>query len=416
MKSQKGYITYLILTAIAIVAVVSIVIPPLIEVTSDWTLTRAMDVLQDNGYSAFADTQGNFTVSGNMTIGGNLNVGGTMSGSFAETDDLQAVTNRGGTTTNSITVAGIRLTNDLDASSQDIRNVDDIEAATATITSVDINGGSIDGTTIGATTPTAGAFTNVTTPLVTVSGQSGSPVAKGVNHLPYILVAAYNSSTEARNAAHHLCDGTDDDVQIQAAIDSFSADGRVILTEGTFSVGTPVSITENNITLQGQGYGSVIKNNSGTNCINVDASYIILKDFVIDGNKTSVSGGNGIYGYFYRCTIDNVYVKYAHSNGIQFTGGMGNHLSNIITYQNGGDGVILRGSDTWFESCNMGDNTGDGLVLDGSTIKVDMCHIWGNLVGIRIAPNQSTTDLRISNSIIADSDREGILLTDYSLY
>ena len=61
MFSGNSFIVYVVLAAIAIVAVVTIVIPPLLDVSGDWTLTRAMNVLREYGYTAFADTEGNLS-------------------------------------------------------------------------------------------------------------------------------------------------------------------------------------------------------------------------------------------------------------------------------------------------------------------------------------------------------------------
>src|SRR3989338_6523001 len=57
---------------------------------------------------------------------------------------------------------------------------------------------------------------------------------------PTLLVAANDASAAAKRWADYTCDGTADDVQIQAAIDALPAsgeiqDGTVVLSEGTFT-------------------------------------------------------------------------------------------------------------------------------------------------------------------------------------
>lgn len=64
-----------------------------------------------------------------------------------------------------------------------------------------------------------------------------------------------------------ICDGTDDDVQIQAAIDALpSGGGTVMLTEGTFDYDTTVSLPGDGkrVTLRGVGYGTVLYSNSNS--------------------------------------------------------------------------------------------------------------------------------------------------------
>ncbi len=78
---------------------------------------------------------------------------------------------------------------------------------------------------------------------------------------PNIIVAASDSTAKAKDAADFVCPGTDDDVQIQVAIDALTAygtsaagDGRGIvhLTEGNFYIGSTISM-RSGVTLEGSG-------------------------------------------------------------------------------------------------------------------------------------------------------------------
>jgi len=352
MKGQKGYITYLILTAIAIVAVVSIVIPPLMEVTSDWTLTRAMDVLQDNGYSAFADTNGNFTVSGNMTVGGNLNVGGTMSGSFSETSTLDNVLARGSTSTKSMTIGGITLTNDLDAGNHDISSVDDLEVVS-----------------------------------VTTSLGTGTPVAKGVNHLPYILVAAANSSTEARNAAQYVCDGAvdnNDEVNIQAAIDFMESlgGGNVVLSNGSFYISDAIDLGgKDNVGLIGHGVlGTRLLQTDHTSSIivaNIDTDYVTVEDIYMDyTDNTSTAHAMDLYfssggNYHSGWTLDNLFISDSGSSVYAIKlGSIKDWCVNNITGNNIGGFLQIKNDDS--SGFDSGDSTFTRLM--GSVNKANSVH------------------------------------------
>jgi parallel beta-helix repeat protein len=71
------------------------------------------------------------------------------------------------------------------------------------------------------------------------------------------------SSTAGWNA-DYTCDGTADNVQIQAAIDSLGSEGGTVeLSEGTFVVATGI-VLDSNVTLSGQGPGSTILDCSAT--------------------------------------------------------------------------------------------------------------------------------------------------------
>ncbi len=72
------------------------------------------------------------------------------------------------------------------------------------------------------------------------------------------FVVAANDSLH-KNMADYVCDGTADDVEIQAAIDALPAGGgEVVLLEGTYSITTNI-VPCNNMTLKGQGMGTVIE-------------------------------------------------------------------------------------------------------------------------------------------------------------
>lgn len=69
------------------------------------------------------------------------------------------------------------------------------------------------------------------------------------------LVAASNASTASKSRADWVCDGTADEVQINAAIAALPASGgRVILSEGTFTVAAPVISDVNSVTIEGMGW------------------------------------------------------------------------------------------------------------------------------------------------------------------
>lgn len=133
------------------------------------------------------------------------------------------------------------------------------------------------------------------------------------------VVAASDSLNKEK--ADYICDGTADDVQIQAAIDALNGNGgSVVLMEGTFYINAPISISntspaDDNVTLQGQGDSTVLKLPDG-NSTSIAIIYIsggdptvkntIIRDLKIDGNKDNASGNSyGIYAHY----TENVRIK-----------------------------------------------------------------------------------------------------------
>ncbi len=79
----------------------------------------------------------------------------------------------------------------------------------------------------------------------------------GVARTATLVVAANDSSDKSKAGADYVCGVTDDDVQIQAALDALPATGgKVMLLEGTFNVSLGITITKSGTILQGAGKGA----------------------------------------------------------------------------------------------------------------------------------------------------------------
>jgi len=105
------------------------------------------------------------------------------------------------------------------------------------------------------------------------------------------VVAA--SDAEDTTNADYVCDGVDDQEQInQAILDLPTAGGRVLLSEGTFNLSGSVSILKSNVCLQGQGTATKLFVIDGANVHGVTVGDeatplkgIIIRDMLIDGNR-----------------------------------------------------------------------------------------------------------------------------------
>lgn len=113
-----------------------------------------------------------------------------------------------------------------------------------------------------------------------------------------VLVAASDATETVKASADYVCDGTDDQVQIQAAIDYIKALGGTIggivqLSEGNFNV--KASIVYGNIacgiTLQGSLGSNIVCDPSMTgHIINLtDNAYDIIRDLCFVGNGAAIS-------------------------------------------------------------------------------------------------------------------------------
>jgi hypothetical protein len=82
-----------------------------------------------------------------------------------------------------------------------------------------------------------------------------SPITNTAKRKVSVVVAASDSNASIRTTADFVCDGTADEIQINAAIASGS---KVFLAEGEYTPAGPI-VMENGITLEGAGYGTLIK-------------------------------------------------------------------------------------------------------------------------------------------------------------
>ena len=74
-----------------------------------------------------------------------------------------------------------------------------------------------------------------------------------------LVVAASDASPKSKRGADYICDGTADEVEINAAIDALpAAGGKVVLSEGAFTLANSIIVIDG-LTLEGQGYSTLIQ-------------------------------------------------------------------------------------------------------------------------------------------------------------
>lgn len=150
-------------------------------------------------------------------------------------------------------------------------------------------------------------------------------------------------STSSDTVDYH-CDGVDDQVQINAAIQQLAGKGgRIVLLDGTFYIGAPIVFSlahqDHNITIEGQGDATLLKVPDGhaesmtlikaaeemgepTPALN----NLVFKNFRIDNNSANVTGAayNGIM--LWSCTnarIENVTIETSPAYAPYACGGYG---------------------------------------------------------------------------------------------
>jgi len=131
---------------------------------------------------------------------------------------------------------------------------------------------------------------------------------------PVTLVVGTSAAGYTADDVDFLCDGVDDQIEINAAITALSAlGGKVLIREGTYSISARITVNKSYTTIEGMGASTVLKKmfnsvSSHEGTIQITASYCTAKNLRIDGDKSSFSGGynHGIYVTgSYALIIDN---------------------------------------------------------------------------------------------------------------
>jgi len=248
-------------------------------------------------------------------------------------------------------------------------------------------------------------------------GTNTAPVVRTAT----VVVAAADAATAAKAQADYVCDGTDDQVEIQAAIDSLPASGgKVVLSEGTYIVNDTIYVPSNT-TIAGYGYNSLIFLAAGVNkpVLEVgDGAYdaksssltenVVITRLRVNGNVAqNPTLAFGIYlNYVRNVLVDSCYVEDTHDDGIIVSydsdrvGIVNNRVSNASS------GITIdRGSNNSFVVGNVvSDNTFYGVTLY-NTDKIVIKDNISNEICV-----EYSRDILIAGNVIVGGD-EGVFLT-----
>lgn len=231
------------------------------------------------------------------------------------------------------------------------------------------------------------------------------------------------SSNSDSSTYDYVTDGTDDDVQIQAAIDALpSTGGSICLREGTYTLGSAtVTIAKNGVEIFGVGQGTIITCKTSFNKVffklgHASTQYYncIIKDIYFDGNK-SASGANDlpiidnntlskpiINATYQQCYFVNIFagVMLCASSGFDrflnnyIADWQGSGAGTFAGYCIGGDAICINNN-----FVASGTNSG---VFKGSTIGSGGGIFSNNIVSLPASYNGAliTTGFRVSGNEI----------------
>ena len=142
----------------------------------------------------------------------------------------------------------------------------------------------------------------------------------------------------------YLCDGTADDVEINAAIQALpSTGGEVVILDGTYNITATIAMNKDNVTLSGNGAATVLKcmSNFSTGVVTVTADYCTVRNLQILGNISSYPSSNGIY--LNNTTNSNVIGNICSNNDVGGVYGYNFTNSTVIgnTCYNNNSGIYM---------------------------------------------------------------------------
>jgi parallel beta-helix repeat protein len=230
-------------------------------------------------------------------------------------------------------------------------------------------------TTIGENISTNDLDVNGTT---TISGNLNAKTGRSAS----VVIAASDSPDQIKAQADYVCDGTDDDVEIQAAVNSGIKD--IYLAEGTFNVTGFTISGKDALYFHGSGPATIVKleTNSPLETSNVitfdNCDNVMVSDLVVDGNRENHS----------------LSTNEDRQNCLRFIGCDGVDVHGITTRNH------------WMSGIKIGSFSGSDACAN--------VKIYGNTVdhvddaGIAIWKSEYVT---ISGNVVNDSGWAGIVLT-----
>ena len=137
----------------------------------------------------------------------------------------------------------------------------------------------------------------------------------GVKTCRFVIGTSTTGWTE--KDCDYLCDGVDDQIEINAAIQALpETGGEIKVLDGTYNITASILIDKERVTFCGCGQSTIFKRmwkDYGSAVIAFSKSYCIFKNFQIDGNK-SVYGDMGSGLYLTEENMTDILVKNVFSN------------------------------------------------------------------------------------------------------
>lgn len=198
----------------------------------------------------------------------------------------------------------------------------------------------------------------------------------GAKHSKTARFVIGTSAGWTANDCDYLCDGTDDQAEINAAIQSLPASGgEIVILDGEYNITAPITVNKSNVSIKGNGRSTKLNRNwdSSTEEGVIDARSAdgcIIEGLCIDGNNYGGFDSNKNHCIYvwgsnqsiirhnictqcsdtginvescYQCTIADNIVSFNDDTGIEVGYGSNNVIANNIILSGGDIGLYIHG-------------------------------------------------------------------------
>ena len=236
--------------------------------------------------------------------------------------------------------------------------------------------------------------------VATALGLTGNPQVKdafmALNTTARFVIGTSTAGWTAADC-DYLCDGTADQVEINAAITALPATGgEIVILDGTYNITAKIDVTKDNVSIRGNGNATILKRMFDSSVPDgvitlTSRSGCKIANLQIDGNKTSYTStsNSGIYlkGSNYNTVTGNtcnnnnygIYLSDSRNNtvtgntccnnnnsGIYLSDSRNNTVTGNTCCNNNYCGIYLKGSNYNTVTGNTCNNNYSGIYLSGS--------------------------------------------------
>lgn len=234
------------------------------------------------------------------------------------------------------------------------------------------------------------------------------------------LVVGTSTSGWTSADCDYLCDGTADDVEINAAIQALpSTGGEVVILDGTYNITATIAMNKDNVKLSGNGAATVLKRmwdssvSEGVITVTAANGGCCIESFWIDGNRTTYVSNNNSGIYLNNSNNNTVTGNTCNNNnrGIRLYISDNNTITGN-TYNNNNYGIYLYNISDNAVTGNACYNNTTGIYLSSSnnnTVTGNTC-IRGTGQSSDYTGSQRTIHLYSTNNtynLIADNNIMG---------